>query len=162
MTLIGYMGSGKSSVGRELAARLGRSFVDLDQEIEARAKCSIPHIFATSGEEGFRKLEYEALREALGGGTDLVVSCGGGVVTHAGSRELLSSVATVFLEEDLDVLFMRTRGANRPLRGGSRKEFVGRYGEREPLYREVADVIVACRGRTQGELVGEVERWLAG
>jgi shikimate kinase len=160
VALIGYMGSGKTTVGRSLADRLGRSFVDLDDEIERRADRSIAHIFATSGEAHFRDLEHRALRETLSRSDEPVVSCGGGVVVRPENRVLLKRARTVFLEEDLGVLFARTRGSGRPLRGGGMDEFEMRYRERLPLYRECASHTVSVAGRDQGEVSGEVERWL--
>lgn len=160
--MIGYMGSGKTTVGRLLAARLGRRFVDLDDEIERRADRSIPHIFASSGERHFRDLEHRALRDALLRPDEPVVSCGGGVVVREENRALLKGALTVFLEEDLGVLFTRTRGAGRPLRGGGVEEFEARYRKRLPLYRECAALTVNAVGRDQEEVAGEVEKWLAG
>lgn len=162
MALIGYMGSGKTTVGRSLADRLGRNFIDLDDEIERRADRSIPEIFASSGEHHFRDLEHKALRDALESPDAPVVSCGGGVVVRPENRALLREARTVFLEEDLGVLFGRTRGAGRPLRGGGMDEFERRYKERLPLYHEAASLTVAVAGRGQEEVSEEVELWLTG
>ncbi len=160
VAFIGYMGSGKTTVGRSLADLLGRSFVDLDDEIERRADRSIPHIFAISGEHHFRALEHKALRDVLERRDAPVVSCGGGVVVRPENRAILRKARTVFLEEDLEVLFARTRGAGRPLRGGGMDEFEKRYRERLPLYRECAALTVSIAGRSQEEVSGEVEKWL--
>ncbi|MGH3087808.1 MAG: shikimate kinase [Rubrobacteraceae bacterium] len=162
VALVGYMGSGKTSVGRFLAGRLGLEFADLDQEIEVRAGRSIPEIFASSGEEKFRELEHGALRDTVEGPTNRIVACGGGIVVLPENRALLKRTRTVFLEEDLGVLFERTRGPGRPLRGASKEEFERRYRERLPFYREVAGLTVTVGGRSRGEVVEEVERWLAG
>lgn len=160
VAFVGYMGSGKTTVGRSLADRFGQSFIDLDGEIERRADRSIPEIFASSGEHHFRDLEHKALRDALERSDAPVVSCGGGVVVRPENRVLLQKARTVFLEEDLGVLFARTRGAGRPLRGGGMDEFEKRYRERLPLYRECAALTVSVAGRSQEEVSGEVERWL--
>lgn len=162
VALVGYMGSGKSTVGRSLADRLGREFADLDEEIERRDRRSIPDIFASSGEKRFRELEHETLRDVVERDEEYVVSCGGGIVVLAENRALLKQTRTVFLEEDLDLLFGRTRGAGRPLRGGDREEFERRYTERLPLYREVAGLTVFVGGRSQEDVLEEVERWLVG
>jgi shikimate kinase len=162
VAFIGYMGSGKTTVGRSLADRLGRRFVDLDDEIERRADRSIPHIFASSGELHFRDLKHRALRDVLSRNDAPVVSCGGGVVVRPENRSLLREARTVFLEEDLGVLFARTRGAGRPLRGGGMDEFERRYRERLPLYRECAAFAVSVAGRSQEEIAEEVEKWLTG
>lgn len=160
LAIVGYMGSGKSSVGRLLARRLGREFVDLDREVERRERRTIPEIFERSGEEHFRQLEHEALVDNLEFGGARLIACGGGTVTHSASRELLRNVDTVFLEEDVGVLYERTRGPRRPLRAGSLKEFEERYSERIEGYREVADLTVSMRNRPKDRVVEEILRWM--
>ncbi len=154
------MGSGKTTVGRLLARSTGRDFVDLDHEISRGAGRSIPEIFAEGGEDRFRDLEHAALVSALDRPEPAVISCGGGVVTRPENRAALHQTPTVFLSEDVDALFARTRGAGRPLRGGSREDFARRYAERLPLYREVADVEVRADGRGPAAVAEEVARWL--
>jgi shikimate kinase len=146
VAIVGYMGSGKTTLGRLLARALGQEFVDLDRAISKTAGKGIPEIFAEHGEETFRDLEHEALIEALSG-TPCIVACGGGVVVCPDNMALLRDVTTVFLGEDMDVLYGRTRGPGRPLRAASREEFEARYAERLPLYREVADLEVEVDGR---------------
>ena len=160
MAVVGYMGSGKTTVGRLLARRTGRDFVDLDHEISRAAGRTIPGIFAEGGEERFRDLEHAALLSALDRPDPAVISCGGGAVTRPENRAALLRTPTVFLSEDVDALFTRTRGDDRPLRGGSREDFTRRHDERLPLYREVADVEVPAAGRAAGAVAEEVERWL--
>lgn len=162
VVLVGYMGSGKSTVGRELARLLGWRFTDLDHEIERRAGKSVAGIFSDSGESGFRALERECLRSALGElDAGRVVSCGGGAVVSPENRALLRGVPTVFLKEDVGVLYSRTRGDERPLRGVGRVEFEERYAVREPFYFEVAGYTVVVGGRSQAEVAKEVGAWLA-
>ena len=160
MALIGYMGSGKTTVGRLLARRTGRDFVDLDHEISRDAGLTIPEIFAEGGEDRFRDLEHAALLSALDRPEPAVISCGGGAITRPENRAALSQTPTVFLSEDVGALFERTRNADRPLRGGSREEFSRRYVERLPHYREVADVEVRADGRGIAAVAEEVARWL--
>ncbi len=160
MALIGYMGSGKTTVGRLLARRTGRDFVDLDHEISRDAGLTIPKIFAEGGEDRFRDLEHAALLSALDRREPAVISCGGGAITRPENRAALSQTPTVFLSEDVGALFERTRNADRPLRGGSREEFSRRYAERLPLYREVSDVEVRADGRGVAAVAEEVARWL--
>ena len=160
MALIGYMGSGKTTVGRLLARRTGCDFVDLDHEISRLEGRTISEIFAEGGEDRFRDLEHAALISALDRPEPVVISCGGGAITRPENRAALSQTPTVFLSEDVDALFARTRDADRPLRGGSREEFSRRYAERLPLYREVADVEVRADGRGAAAMAEEVERWL--
>jgi shikimate kinase len=157
VAIVGYMGSGKSTLGRLLGSALSLKFVDLDRTIVNKAGKGIPQIFAERGEEYFRDLEHDALLDALGARSPSVVACGGGVVLRPDNRTLLLRDAmTVFLREDTDVLYERTRGPGRPLRAASREEFEQRYIERLPFYREVADIEVEIDGRPLGKVAQEV------
>jgi shikimate kinase len=156
VAIVGYMGSGKTTLGRLLAHATGREFVDLDRAISRNAGKGIPEIFAEHGEDHFRNLEHEALRAALDGKTPCVVACGGGIVIRPENRALLRGVTTVFLREDTSVLYRRTRGPGRPLRGASKEEFEARYAERLPHYREVADIEVEVDGRPPSRVMEEV------
>jgi shikimate kinase len=162
VAIVGYMGSGKSTVGRILARFLGWDFVDLDREISRRASRTIPEIFERSGESCFRDLEHRALLAALEGGGERVIACGGGIVERSDNRQSLVEIPTVFLREDIDVLFGRTRDARRPLRGASRDGFERRYERRLPLYEEVADVEVEVGGRQPQAVAKEIEQWISG
>ena len=162
MAIVGYMGSGKTAVGRILARKLGWTFVDLDRAIARDASRRIAEIFAHSGEEHFRNLERRALAAALDDKGELVVACGGGVIIRRENRDKLKETVTVFLREDLGVLYDRTRGASRPLRAASREEFERRYTGRLPYYEEVADLEVPIRGRPPEEVAEEIARWLLG
>jgi shikimate kinase len=154
VAIVGYMGSGKTTVGFILARSLSWDFVDLDREISHRASRTIPEIFETSGEDHFRDLEHRALVTALEGKRRRVVACGGGIV------ERLAGVSTVFLREDIGVLFDRTRDARRPLRAASRVGFERRYKRRLPLYKEVADLEIIVNGRPPQAVAKEIERWI--
>jgi shikimate kinase len=156
VAIVGYMGSGKSTLGRHLARALSLEFVDLDRAIVKKAGKGIPEIFAHHGEKHFRDLEHKALVQALDGQEPSVVACGGGTVIRADNRTLLRDVTTVFLKEDTDVLYQRTRGPGRPLRGASREEFGLRYAKRLPLYREVADIEVEADRRPLEGVAEEV------
>jgi shikimate kinase len=160
VTIVGYMGSGKTTVGRILARALGWEFVDLDRTIANETGCGIPEIFGHSGEEYFRDLEHRALVAALDGGRERVVACGGGIIERPENRDKLMESLTVFLSEDLGILYGRTRGPRRPLRAGSRQEFERRFAARLPFYEEVADMVVPVRGRPPEEVAKEIARWL--
>jgi shikimate kinase len=156
VAIVGYMGSGKTTLGRLLARATGLEFVDLDRAITKKAGMEIPEIFAAYGEGRFRDLEQEALREALEGRTPCIVACGGGVVIRPENRALLQRVTTVFLREDIGVLYGRTRGTGRPLRAASPEEFESRYAKRLPFYREVVDLEVEVDGRSPSRVAEEV------
>ncbi len=160
MAIVGYMGSGKTTVGRILARTLGWEFVDLDRAIAKETGRGIPEIFAHSSEEHFRNLEHRALLAALDGARERVVACGGGIVVRPENRDKLKEAVTVFLKEDLGILYGRTRGPRRPLRAASRQEFERRFAARLPFYEEVADLVVSVRGRPPEEVAKEIARWL--
>jgi shikimate kinase len=161
VAIVGYMGSGKTTIGRVLARSLGWGFVDLDREISHRSRRTIPEIFETSGEKEFRDMEHLALLAALDGTLERIVACGGGIVERPENRERLAKVATVFLREDVGILFGRTRDARRPLRAASRKGFDRRYERRLPLYEEVADLEIVLNGRPPQAVAEEIEQWIS-
>jgi 3-dehydroquinate synthase len=143
--LVGMMGAGKTTVGRALAKRLNKRFIDSDHEIEARTGASIPVIFEVEGEEHFRQREAEVIRDltALDG---IVLATGGGAVLRKENREYLKSRGTViYLRANVNHILQRTgRDKNRPLlqTADPRKRLEELAREREPLYCEVADLIV--------------------
>lgn len=161
------MGAGKTTIGRSLAKRLGLRFEDSDRVIEARTGVSIPTVFEIEGEEGFRKREAQVIDE-LSQTSGLVVATGGGVVLRPENRARMSeSGFVVYLNVPPYTLWERTRhDKNRPLLRVENpllrlKEL---YLERDPFYREVADLIVdGSRMKSQGILqllVKEIgERW---
>ncbi len=162
MAIIGYMGSGKSTVGEIVAEALGWEFLDLDRAVAERANLSIPEIFDFLGEPHFRELERRELLDALDGPTKRVVACGGGVVVDPRNRAPLMEVPTVFLWEDADVLYRRTRGPGRPLRGSNYEDFARRYAERLPYYLEVASLQIEPEGRSPLRIADEILEWLRG
>lgn len=142
--IVGMMGAGKSTLGRHLARRLKKRFVDCDHEIEARSGVRIPLIFELEGEAGFRRRESQVLF-ALCGERDLVLATGGGVVLDAQNRKRLAETGLViYLCVKPEELYARTRhDRNRPLLQvvdplGKIREL---HALRDPLYREVADIV---------------------
>src|SRR5271163_2036342 len=131
--LVGFMASGKSTVGQELARRLGWDFVDLDKRIESRERQTVPEIFRERGESGFRLAETSALRDLLTASlkSDSVVALGGGAFVQEKNRELLESWPSVFLEAPASELWQRslTDGIERPLREDT-DQFARLYAER--------------------------------
>jgi shikimate kinase/3-dehydroquinate synthase len=142
LVLVGFMGAGKTTFGREAAARLGREFLDLDRAIEERAGKPIPELFAERGEAEFRRVEEHAARVALASPEPSVISLGGGAVTSAETRALLEEAFVVAVEIDVDTAWERVKRSKRPL-ARDETEFRRLYDTRAPLYREVADVVAA-------------------
>jgi shikimate kinase len=161
--LIGPMGSGKTAVGRRLAALLGREFFDSDAEIEKRTGVDIRYIFEREGEARFRERERDVVAElaALDG---VVVATGGGVVLDPKNRERLSTTGTVvYLETDLDTLARRTKGTKaRPLLmdGDPRAVLERLMVVRRPLYEGIADLRIETTGRQVRSVAAEIEQRL--
>jgi shikimate kinase/3-dehydroquinate synthase len=137
LALIGFMGAGKSTIGSEVAERIARPFVDLDGEIEKRHG-PIPEIFEQRGEKQFRRLEEQALAEALAG-PDAVIALGGGAVLSALNRERLEARAfRIFLDVDVETAWQRVRGSDRPL-ARREEDFRQLYETRLQFYVELGD-----------------------
>jgi shikimate kinase / 3-dehydroquinate synthase len=133
------MGAGKTTLGIELAHRLGREFFDLDRELEKRANETIPELFARRGELEFRVLEQAVALDTLRRGKPAVVALGGGAVTSPGIRNALREHAlTVHVEIDAGTAWERVGGSDRPL-AGDEGSFRALYEQRQPLYDDVAD-----------------------
>lgn len=142
--LVGPMGVGKTTIGRLIAHRLGKTFIDLDDEIEHRSGATIPWIFDVEGEEGFRRRESELLEE-VAASKDIVLSTGGGVVLNADNRRILKATGLViFLNASVEQLYQRTiKDKKRPLlQVPDRRQVIERLKrDRDPLYREVAHLV---------------------
>lgn len=153
--LIGLPGSGKSTIGRRLAKAVGCGLLDTDAVIEERTGRTIAEIFATDGEPGFRRIEEEVIREALGT-HDGILSLGGGAVTTEGVREALSGHTVVYLEISAAEGVRRTSGSTvRPLLAGPDKaeKYRELMTDRIPLYRRVATIRVNTNRRNPGAVV---------
>jgi 3-dehydroquinate synthetase/shikimate kinase len=143
LALVGFMGAGKTTLGQEVATRLDRDFIDLDQAIEGHVRQTIPEIFEQRGEVEFRVLEQEAALSTLRNSRPAVVVLGGGAVTSPAIRRALREHAfTVYVEVEAEIAWERVRGGDRPL---AREEgtFRALHEERQPLYREAADAVAA-------------------
>ncbi len=139
LALTGFMGAGKSTLGPVVAARLGRSFVSLDDAIEASAGTTIADIFDRRGEEAFRRLEAEVAAAVLGRVEPVVLELGGGAVTAAATRDALERRAfTVLLDVDPGEAWRRVQGSARPL-ARERERFHALHAERQGVYETVAD-----------------------
>ena len=162
--LVGLMGAGKTSVGRALARHLGKAFSDTDQEIERLTGVRISVIFDIEGEAGFRVRESKVL-EDLTQRSNIVLSTGGGIVLSEHNRRLLTERGNVvYLRAAVADLAMRTRSdKNRPLlrNGDPLAVLQALYEQRDPLYREVADLIVDTGSQSVGVLVRKLAGQLA-
>ena len=163
LILIGMMGAGKTTVGRELAKRLNLRFADCDHELIARTGVSVPTIFEIEGEAGFRRRESRLLVELLAE-QDIVIATGGGIVLDPGNCSLLSERGTViYLNTPPHVLWERTRrDRNRPLLQveNPRARIEELYRERDPLYRAVADIVVDGERGTCMSMTNRIEKAL--
>lgn len=158
--LIGPMGSGKSAVGRALAAALHRPFHDSDEVIEARTGVDIPFIFEKEGEAGFRAREARVIAE-LTGEEGIILATGGGAIVNDESRQHLGARGyVVYLRTSIDQQLKRTnRGHVRPLLDqveDRRQTLENLMLSREPLYLEIADMIVDTDGRKVRAVTSEI------
>jgi shikimate kinase len=166
VALVGFMGAGKSAVGRELAAALGIPFVDTDELIVSRAG-PIATIFAERGEAGFRALEADVVTTAVSAAADspCVLALGGGAVLSEAAREALKSLPhVVWLAAPSEELWARVAGEGprvRPL-AVDEPSFRQLLAAREPLYRTVATEVVETTGRSPAAIAAAVAAGLAG
>jgi len=158
LVLVGMMGAGKTTVGRRLAARLNRQFLDSDEEIEKAAQMSIPEIFEQRGEPEFRAGETRVIARVLKE-HKVVLATGGGAFVNLETRALMKAEAvTVWLKAEVDILFERvSRRSNRPLlkTANPRATLEKLIEERYPIYAE-ADVIVLSRDVPQEVVAGDI------
>ncbi len=159
LILTGFMGSGKSSVGRVLAKRLGCRFIDLDAEIVAAAGCSINDIFARDGEQAFRLLESSMLEQVLSAGKGCVLATGGGAVISAQNRSLMRSRGVIInLNVTLDQVLARLKGSSdRPLLAGDDAALraTALMDEREQFYAD-ADIRIDTDGKSVEDVSAEI------
>jgi shikimate kinase len=165
LILVGMMGAGKTTVGRELARRREMRFADCDHELIARTGVAISVIFEIEGEAGFRQRETRMLDE-LTADTDIVIATGGGVVLDPANRALLSQRGIViYLNVPPHILWERTRrDRSRPLLqvDDPRARIVELHRQRDPLYREIADIVIDGGRGASAAMVEQIEEALAG
>ena len=161
--LIGPMGAGKTTIGRQIARLFNFDFFDSDREIEERTGVSIPLIFELEGEEGFRKREQEVIAE-LAEKKHIVLATGGGAVLKKENQQVLKRSGTiVYLCAGIDDLLERTaKDKNRPLlqTDDPRATLQSILTERDPVYRELADIILKTNKMTVHAAVRELEKEL--
>ncbi|MBK6288293.1 MAG: shikimate kinase AroK [Gammaproteobacteria bacterium] len=163
VVLVGPMGAGKSTIGRTLAEQLGFVFRDTDTLIEERTGANIAWIFDVEGEEGFRERETAMIHE-LADENGMVLATGGGAILREENRRLLAGIGTVvYLETSVDQQLHRTRrDRKRPLLRTSDRERVlaDLLAVRDPLYREIADLVLHTDARGARTVVNEVLAFL--
>ena len=168
VVLLGYMASGKSSLGKLLAKELGLNFIDLDQYIEDALEQSIPSVFAEKGEIFFRKTEHSMLRKVLDEHDNFILSTGGGTPCYSGNMDLIlqNSDHSIYLQLTVPALVERIKNEkeHRPLvkhlSNEDLPEFVGKHlFERSPFYGRAQHVVV-CDGKDLDTLIKEVKALL--
>ena len=142
VALIGFMGAGKTTLGRLFAERIDRRLIDVDRELEGRVQLSLGQFFAKRGETEFRIIEASYVREAVNRTPPSVLALGGGAVKSPEARDALArQTLAVLVDVDVDTAWARVRGTDRPL-AQDEGSFRKLYADRQPLYREVADAVV--------------------
>ncbi len=166
--LVGYRGTGKSTVGKLLAMRLGRSLVDTDDAIESTAGMSIREIFAAEGEPGFRDREQRAIADVANDPSSLIVALGGGAILRAANQELIQqSGRVVWLQGSPSALYARIQAdesstERRPQLSqlSGYDEIVEVLAKREPIYSKLAELTICTDLRTPDDIVAEIADWV--
>ena len=156
IVLVGFMGAGKTTIGRLLGAKLGVPFTDSDHVIEDRAGKPIPRVFADDGEPAFRQLEHEVIVDLLNG-EDMVLALGGGAATHAGTRAALAAAAVpvVYLRVSYAQAMSRVGGdRGRPML--ARPDVAQLHKDRDPLYAQAATLTIDAGDRCPEEIAGDI------
>jgi shikimate kinase len=161
--LVGMMGAGKTTVGRLLAQSLGKTFIDSDEEIQQRTGVTIPHIFDVEGEAGFRQREAGVIQDLVKF-DNIVLATGGGAVLNAQSRDALHhNGIVVYLKSTVHDLWQRTRhDRNRPLlqTDDPRARLKELFEQRDPLYAEVADLLMPTGKQSVHNLIEQLQQEL--
>ncbi len=169
VVFIGYMGSGKSIVAKNVASKLGFSCLDLDEMIEKKSGMAIDKIFSTKGEIYFRKLEHELFLEVLNNSDDLIISTGGGTPCYYNNHEHLNgeNVTSIYLRASIDTLVTRlnTEKQNRPLVANlgddEVKEFIAKHLFDRSFYYNQATFKIGVDGKSVDEIATEITELLA-
>lgn len=161
--LVGMMGAGKTTVGKLLAQQLGKTFVDSDEEIQQRTGVTIPHIFDVEGEAGFRQRETNVIQDLVRL-DNMVLATGGGAVLNGQNRDALrGNGIVIYLRSSVHDLWQRTRhDRNRPLlqTADPRATLKDLYEQRDPLYSQVADLVISTGKQSAHSLVMQLQQEL--
>ena len=162
--LIGFMGAGKTSIGRHLARKMRRDFVDSDLLIEEQAHMKVADIFKEYGESYFRDLETLTLRQLLAAERPMVIAVGGGLPMREENREYLKELGTVvYLRAEAKTIMKRLSGdTKRPLLQGAKPEekILALMEERDPIYEEIAEVKITTDNKNHNQIVEEVQKYV--
>jgi shikimate kinase len=167
--LLGYMGCGKSTIAKNMAAAIGIPFVDLDKYIEEKANLSVNAIFEQLGEIKFRKMEHEGLVELIHANESMIIGLGGGTPCYANNHELLKrdDVVSVYLKASIDTLFNRlvVNKSKRPLIANKNneemKEFIAMHLFERSYFYNQAQYVVSVDNKSVEETVAEIVALLA-
>ena len=166
LILIGYMGAGKTTVGKECARQLGRAFEDTDYLIEKKAGKTVSRIFETEGEFAFRRMETEVLLQLESTSDSKVIATGGGLPLRKENREILKRLGiVVYLEVKTETVMERLKGdTTRPLLQYSDREqrIEKMLRERDGAYRLAADLVITADGTSPEQIFKELERHTGG
>lgn len=164
--LVGYMGCGKSSIGKALSKRMNMSFLDCDSEIERRSGMSVSNLFATHGENGFRELEHSVIFDATKE-SNTIVATGGGAPCFFGNMDLMNEAGlTIYLSMSVEKLFSRLEKGRfkRPLiRDKSDRElfdFIGQAIEKRAPYYMQSKLIIDCNAVSDEYIEGHIEHYV--
>ncbi|MCM8568051.1 shikimate kinase [Gramella jeungdoensis] len=165
--LLGYMGSGKSYIGKQLAVSLGYEFIDLDEEIEKKENSSIPEIFERRGEVFFRKIERQMLEEVIQSGTSLIISLGGGTPCYGDNMELIKQAensTSIYLKLKVENLTERLfkEKDQRPLISHLEdkeklEEFIRKHLFERGFYYNQSQHIINCDSLSPEEIIREIK-----
>lgn len=159
--LIGYMGCGKTTIGRKLSYRFRKPFLDTDKQIELKQKCTISEIFEKQGEQAFRDLETNYLKGLLKEKCEYIISVGGGLPLREENQKLLHKLGVcVYLEASADTIYDRVKNdTTRPLLqcDDPKKKIETMLEIRQPVYKSCADLVINVDGKRIEEIVVEVK-----
>ena len=162
--IVGLMGSGKTSIGKLLAKRTGRLFIDTDSEIIKESGMTITEIFNKFGENYFRDLEYKVLSKAKLI-ENHVISTGGGIILKLENIKIMKNSGTIiFLDIDVETQLLRVKNKkNRPLLGGNNitENLVNIKKERDYIYKNISDYIISISEKNKSEIVGEIQNYIS-